>query len=352
LTEIAGLYPERKEALDILNAWQYDLTVINDIKKQIAEVNKKIAEAVDYIKRGEKKRDELPKPIQPKGMACPCCKAQLEVSGDHLVKVGSLSEEHLKTRKELIEKTQENIDDAVAQKAEFDKLASELNAELTVEQTEQQAATNRNITASADALRLVKESEAAQAVLDKPAGDAANVEACRNTLAIHQSRLAAFVAKTRADDLADSITLNQDLLAAVGPNGVRSEVLIATFGVFNAKLKEFSAIAGWADVQIQNDYSWTWGSTPYYLLSKGEQLRVRSTVQAVMAVEDGAGMIIIDDANDLDRAGRNGLIGLLQHTGIPALVGMMIDRKDQVPNLVKAGLGRSYWLESARAEAV
>jgi energy-coupling factor transporter ATP-binding protein EcfA2 len=349
LKGVAVLIDERKAALDALNAWQYDMTAINDIKKQLQEIEKKIADATDYIKRGEKKRDELPKPVQPKGMPCPCCKAQLEVAGDHLTKVDSLSEDHLAARKALIEKTQKNIDDATTQLAEFQKLRDDLAGELGTKQGKQQVAISTNITASADALRLVRESEAAMDALSKPQGDSADVEACRNLLAIHQTRLNAFVAKTRADDLAGSITLNQDLLAAVEPNGVRADVLISTFGGFNARLQEFSAVAGWPGVQIQNDYTWTWGSTPYYLLSKGEQLRVRATVQAVMAVEDGAGMIIIDDANDLDRDGRNGLIGLLKHTGIPALVGMMIDRKDQVPNLAAAGWGRSYWLEGAKA---
>ena len=47
----------------------------------------------------------------------------------------------------------------------------------------------------------------------------------------------------------------------------------------------------------------------------------------------------------LDKRGRNGLFKALEVADVRALVCMTFSKREQVPDLAKAGLGRSYWIE-------
>jgi len=203
----------------------------------------------------------------------------------------------------------------------------------------------------ADATRLVRESTEAAADLagmtaPSPAVAVASVDQCRNDLAAHELRLQAFTAKRKADSLHSTIEINQVLLKHVAPTGLRADVLTHAIGNLNTVLAGLSDVAGWPATQITPEFGWSFNGTPYFLCSSAEQFRVRTIVQVAMAMREHVGMIVVDGADILDKGGRNGLFRLLKSAGIPALVGMTINVEAEVPNLAKAGYGRSYWLET------
>jgi hypothetical protein len=41
---------------------------------------------------------------------------------------------------------------------------------------------------------------------------------------------------------------------------------------------------------------------------------------------------------------------MLEAAGLPALVAMTLSRREQLPNLATAGLGKSFWIEAGIAE--
>ena len=89
---------------------------------------------------------------------------------------------------------------------------------------------------------------------------------------------------------------------------------------------------------------------PYALLSSSEQFRSRAALQLAMARLDQSSMVVIDGADILDAPARSGLFALLDEAGLPALVCMTLNRREQVPDLEAAGLGQSYWISGGVAQ--
>lgn len=297
-------------------------------------------------------RSKAPKAdVPPTKIVCPCCNEALMMTATY----GVL------TKYAVTGPTQEDID---AHAVKVSEKVKAVNAQAAVvkpleakhkELTDARAIVVRNWDQGiADASRLVREAMTAKEELDAMAAPStaqagASVEQCRNDLAAHELRLSAFVAKRNADFLHNAIELNQALLKHVAPTGVRADVLTTAIQEFNKKLQSLSETAGWAPVEITPEFSFQYNGTPYFLLSSAEQFRVRVIVQLAMALREKAAMVVVDGADILDKPGRNGLFRLLKAAGIPALVGMTIDAEENVPNLAKAGYGRSYWLGGAVA---
>jgi len=103
-------------------------------------------------------------------------------------------------------------------------------------------------------------------------------------------------------------------------------------------------------VSIDRTAAIEYGGRPYGLLSSSEQYRVRAALAVAMAQLDGSELVILDGADILDAPSRSGLFGLLESVGIPALVTMTLARREQVPDLAAAELGRSYWLSAGVVE--
>ena len=260
--------------------------------------------------------------------------------------------------------TQEELDAHGVKAAEL--AVSTIQAELavstiqaeydTLNNTRQAAviAWNNAITLASKAVTEAREAADELAAMGPAVdGPAVDIDACRNDLAAHELRLSAFVAKTKADSLHASIELNQELLKHIAPGGVRAQVLQHALGRFNAVLAHLCHVAGWPVVQIEQDFSFTYQGTPFFLCSGGEMYRVRTVVQLAMAIQEKAAVVICDGADILDKSGRNGLFKLLAGCRIPAVVGMTIlEGEAAVPNLARAGYGVSYWLENAVAREV
>ena len=108
--------------------------------------------------------------------------------------------------------------------------------------------------------------------------------------------------------------------------------------------------AGWKTVAIEADMALTYGGRPYALLSSSEQYRLRAVLQVAAAQFAGADLVVIDAADVLDGPTRSGLFSMLGEAELPAVVCMTLSRREQVPDIARAGLGASYWLEDGVLE--
>jgi hypothetical protein len=64
-----------------------------------------------------------------------------------------------------------------------------------------------------------------------------------------------------------------------------------------------------------------------------------------MAKIDKSDCVLIDEADVLDKPGRDGLFSMLAAHTVCAVVGMTMNKPQQLPNLAGAGLGTAYWIE-------
>src|SRR6185369_4948226 len=182
--------------------------------------------------------------------------------------------------------------------------------------------------------------------------DTAEVDRCRTILQTAKVRLDAFQRKFSADRTHTAICQNQELANKTAPDGIRGDVLAKALKGFNLFADPICKAAGWRVVALEPDFTPTYGGTQYLLLSESAKWRVRTVLQMVMAKLDKSQALVIDAADILDKQGRNGLFKAVAAAGLPALVCMTLDGKELVPNLGRAGIGCSYWIEGGVAEQI
>lgn len=341
LEAVAGLLPVRK--IDAIAAAADKIDPA--FQHQLGECEGFIASINNNKEKLVKQLAETPSPDQAKGMCCPNCKTELEVKAGSLHAItGQLSAEEIASRKELIdglkskiEKITGDIQKHMEAAAKIRKVISDAQTALTVKISE--------------CNRLVAESEAAAKELEKPAAPAStvSVDDCRTTLAQAEIRLKAYRAKSKADLLHVAIGENAELLAKIAPEGIRGDVLIKALKRFNDILAPICKAASWKPVTLESDFMPTYGGTIYLLLSESAKFRVRTILQMGLAILDKSQALIIDAADILDKGGRNGLFKAVKQVGLPCLISMTMDSKELVPDLAKAGIGASYWINGEAA---
>lgn len=344
---LADLLAERSAALVEAEA----LTLDPAMKQQVVEVTEFIASINGHIEEYKASMRDLPSPNNPFNLPCPACGVALELTQGKSLSVASLiTPEEVDSRQSKIDELQGRI--TAATDGLHKHMASKAGIETLIKNFDNTKAANVN-----EAKRLIEESKraAAQLAAAKPPGakaDVSHVEQCRNTLASASSRLQAFVQKNNADKAHTAIGLNQELIAKIAPEGIRADVLAKALKGFNEKTVPFCKAASWRPVTLETDFSSSYGGTPYLLLSESAKFRVRTILGLTMALMDRSEAVIVDAADILDKGGRNGLFKAIKAAGLPALVCMTMDGKDLVPNLGKANMGASYWIEDSVAVAI
>ena len=352
LQGVADLYPQRKIELADARFPLPPNPELNGIAAKMASARISVADCQKELDDARRVLDGLPIPDKPEmSYECPCCKERLKVirftspEGYSLEKWKPSDPAAVTKRQTAIDAQREKIKGISSRLVNLTENRDALELQHRDLSSTDVTAQAEHLSSVREAERLVKESEDAQASLGREimAGQGKPIEECRKDLAAAQLRLKAFTAKHEADRLHASVTVNQELLSHIAPGGVRADVLTKALTGFNAVMGELSAVAKWGKVQIEGDFSFSYSGTPYYLCSQSEQYRVRVIVQVAMAVKECSSMVVIDGADILDKAGRNGLFKLLMSRQIAAVIGMTIE-EDAVPNLAKSGTGRSYWI--------
>lgn len=185
----------------------------------------------------------------------------------------------------------------------------------------------------------------------RPAADGGgDIDKARESVKRAEERLRAFKAKARADDLAQSIGINQAVVAVLAPDGLRQEKLKTALDGFNKELALLCEKAQWGRVEISPDLEFSYARRPWVILSESERYRVRVTLQVAIANGDGSEAVIFDGADILDRQGRNGLACLAQVADCPALICMTLKDPSELPDVDAAGIGHAYWIADARSQ--
>lgn len=288
------------------------------------EVAKRAAQMAECIEKGKEAAAKVAKIRNPNATTiheCPHCKAALSIAGDSI--------------KPCAPPTPEEIEAWEAANLELTTLRESGRVILQAEN---------------EVKRLFLESrEAAEKLAKLGTGNASaeQVEAARREVTEAETRLQAFMLKTKADRLLESINQNGVIVAALDTTGVRQDKLNERLSSFlSDEVNVRADIAGFSHVEIAPDMSLHYGGRAWAVLSESERFRVRILLQVSVANYDLSAAVVIDAADILDASGRNGLLKLLRHFGIPALICMTFPKIEQVPNLAKIGFGASYWIDN------
>lgn len=186
--------------------------------------------------------------------------------------------------------------------------------------------------------------------LGPSADEPRDLERAREGVARAEELLKAFLAHRDATRIATAIATNAKIQEILAPDGLRQRKLSGAISGFNGVLAARSALARWPTVEIDQELVIYVGGRALVLASKSERWMARVILQVAMAEIDESAVLVIDEADILNKSARNGLIRLLAAAGRPALVCMTMERIDEVPSM--RGRGAAYWVENGVADEV
>jgi hypothetical protein len=307
------------------------------LQKAEAEAERVTAE----LTRAQNEQAALPAANIDPGLPCPHCGAYVVIRQIGLAtrtlemaSTESLSGTELKARRMAIADAAGTVSNLTAALRGADRAVDRARVDMQV---------------ALDARRRV---EAMPPVATFGAGDVASADAAA-ALERARRRLAAWRQKRDAYELQQKIAGNDLVLDILAPEGLRARKLARVIELFNvAQLGRLSLAAGWNQVTLDADMALAYAGRPYPLLSTSEQYRLNLVLQVAPAHLDKSAMVVIDAADVLDGTTRSGLFGLLEESGLAALVCLTLARRDQMPDLDELGCGTSYWLDSGLAQVM
>lgn len=248
------------------------------------------------------------------------------------------------------------VDLSTAEPADEETLSAKTEG---IEAQKQRVATMRE--QRDEAAAKVQRAGNAQAELEglpEPGGEAGDLEEAKAELDTARLQAQAKQLMDRARQHYTEAVQYAALVTALSPDGVRRQALVRTVQAFNDDYLVPLSDA-WAEpVRLDADFLPYYGARPFHLLSLSEAYRVRVTMRVALAALDGSQAVILDGVDVLDSPGRKHFLNLLQtavkNPALPGhyLVGITLNRQDQVPGLEKAGLGAAYWIEGGQAHHI
>lgn len=269
-------------------------------------------------------------------LKCPSCGVALVVGHSHetqsptLKVVEAVSEKDLKAARARSAVLEEGL---TTLRRDIAGLEAEIAGELAAAKTR-----------AAAAARL--------AALEQKSGGtvaAEEIDAARSGVQTAEANLVLWTTKTKADKLSAWISRNAKLLDILAPSGLRRLCLVSGLAKFNAMLAEICREAGWATARVDDNLEGWMGADQAWNLSSAAYIRLKVTLQIAISRLDRNALVIVDDLDRVDPAGREGLIAALTTYGIPAVLAMVMAKPSIVPDLEKFGVGQSYWIHDGRA---
>jgi hypothetical protein len=279
-------------------------------------------------------RSALPPGEKQDLVPCPHCGEAILINRVSLVETryekpsGTLDNEELRQRRMAI--------------AEADGKLSHANSDLTT--------ARREVTIAEKAVRDALEAKERIDNWPRAVEAGTDITTSEGHLQRAEKRLAEYRTKVEADRLHRLIEGNDLVLDLLAADGLRAKKLARVIDVFDAQLAGLCKAAGWHPVRLDDAGNVAYGDRLYGLLSTSEQYRVRAVLALAMAQLDGSHLVILDGADILDAPSRGQLFSLLGTVEVPALVCITLARREQLPDLAAAQLGRSYWLTGGVVE--
>lgn len=261
---------------------------------------------------------------------CPHCKKPVAFENGALVKARPVADKPEQPKQEEI--------DAAREALRLDQVKRN-EKQLIVDSAKRALETaTLNMRRASDAQRRLDE------IAGLPPADDRPIDGFREDVRLCEQRMEAKRKKDGADRAHAQVKANQAHIDLLAPTGMRKRKLLRALDDFNATMAELCTTAGYKLVTIDEEMAIRYGGRNYYLLSASEQYRVRAILSIVAAQKDAQSVVILDGADILDAAGRNGLFTLLSKLNMASLIGMTMNKPDQMPDLAKFGFGASYWV--------
>lgn len=277
-------------------------------------------------------------------VACPCCQADLVVSGQTLTpftgakadpaKASQIAQELRKAQDAvtLLRSTLANDQRAIA-------AAENANNELGILQSEVEPVTDEQIEASNEALIRLRQ----------------NVAAYRAQIDALTERQKLIEGAAKSEELAakhhEEVKAWQLIAEALSPNGIPAEILSGALAPVNDALAILCRMSGWKPVVITESMDITYGGRLYGLCSESAKWRTDCLLALAIAQISELRLIVLDRFDVLDLKGRPQMLGMLKELARMELMETVIVCGTM--KAIPANMGpevTGVWIEKAIAE--
>ena len=115
-------------------------------------------------------------------------------------------------------------------------------------------------------------------------------------------------AEARASELSQTIARYAEIVLALGPQGVRAQMMEAGLKRLNAGLAIIWKVADWPPIEVSARGSIMCAGRPIQLSSESEKWRAQAAIQLTLAAMTGSQAVVLDRADLLDPYNREGLL--------------------------------------------
>lgn len=321
-----------------------------ELRKRLVDLDEELAAAVEAHAKALEEREQLPVAVVLKELPqCPHCKKHLVVktqvrTGGSVAIMGiekppaeeTLTDAQLKQRRLAIAGADGEV---VKTKDEVSRLERE---KYSVGEALQSAG---------------KADDKLGKLGDWSGEDAEYVTQCREALETARYRIGEFRRWQEAKRLANRIANNIELQKVLAPDGVRQKVLGDRLAAFNEKLAELTGFLAMDAEPLRvvvaeksGECTVVWGERPYAQLSESEQWRADLVIHAALARLSGVPLIVIDRLDLLLPPLRPGVVKLIGHLGVSAVITMAAQGTDKLPK--RGPWGSVFWVEHGNLEEV
>lgn len=275
---------------------------------------------------------------------CPCCAAELRITGQTLAKFEGLKADTKATTDLALELNKA--------KSAVSLLKSTLAKDIA-SVAEAQAAVTQLAAIEAEQVEVVD-----QAKIDEATGKLARcreqAEALRKEYNTKQQTRIDFskveettAAATKAHAEVKSWLAVGDALA---PDGIPAEILAGALAPVNQSLAVLAGMCGWKSAVINEDMSLSYGGRLYELNSESGQWRFDCLMALAIAQISDLRIVVLDRFDVLDQKSRGALLGMLVELGRMGLMhnSLMCGTMKELPRL-PAGVG-GVWIDKGLAE--
>ena len=131
-------------------------------------------------------------------------------------------------------------------------------------------------------------------------------------------------AEARAAELSETIARYVEIVRALGPQGVRAQMMEAGLKKLNQGLVIIGNEATWPIVEVGDKGAVMWAGRPIQLCSASEQWRAQAAIQLTLAALTGSQAVVLDRADLLDVRNREGLVQAVKRVSGKAGIAVLL----------------------------
>ena len=293
------MIPAFKSELEgIHNKFRTINSELESVKVKWRESGKKLDEMILWVENASIKLNNITQ------YQCPNCETGFNIEYGEVIVPDELPEdkrselqEKFETNKAIMDKFEKKRETLQLSMSELTSKRNELERDITYKRIELESMEKQVHLADSEQVDAADEQEISHA--EKNVREA-------------EIRLNSFRTYYLALEQHESVVRMDSVCDLLGPNGVRSKVMMENIGRLRKVLEKINDITRWLPIEIDDDYQITSGGWPIQLCADNEKLKTQWAFQIACAAITKSSVVVLDKADALRDESWDGMILLIE----------------------------------------